>query len=461
MRAPLLPLLFLLLGCPPEPPPSRGERPSASATASGAGRARPRPTASATEAPPARIVVDGVLRDWFDVPLLASDPRGDGRDGIDVTQLRALVVGQELFVQLDTGGEVNLVAGPEGTVGLVLVLGLDGRTLRVDFRAREAQLGERRMKLGALGLVAAPTHAGRAFELRLDLEALGVRPGAPITLGLEGADPVAAVRVTERRDGSPPVTRSTAKPPGATIRLASLNTLEGGLDDPRRRAALQRLLKAAAADVYALQEVGRTSGERLAAQFGALDPHGDGAPWHVHHLALDDVVGGAIASRAPLTPIPTPSPRIVAAVVGLPSPVAVVDVHLKCCGYAGSPEDRERLAEAAEILAVVAELRMPVIVVGDFNDVGSAELDQRLSGELVHVPLRHLTDDAAFTWLSPTSPFPPGILDLLFVKGLTEKHQFLLDSRRLAASPRQSLGLEPDDSAASDHLLVVADLAPR
>ena len=76
--------------------------------------------------------------------------------------------------------------------------------------------------------------------------------------------------------------------------------------------------------------------------------------WNIHQ-----VVGCAIATPLPLTPIPSDSERYASAVVTLPSGkrLLVVSVHLKCCGYAGSEEDHTRASQAEQLAKLIKSER--------------------------------------------------------------------------------------------------------
>ena len=438
---------------------------------------------------PAAPVIDGTFAEWSSATRLIHDRLGDASGAFDVTELHATSRGAQLFVHFDTTTLLNLSSGPasDGTLQLNVTLP-DERVLSLDFRARQLSVSN----AGVLssydfGYIASPTHAGNAFELTLDLDPFGIAPGDTVWLSLEGSDQVAPQPFTfEYGTPTAPPSLSAARPPGSSLRLASFNTLYAGLTDISRRDAMGRLLRAAQADVYLLQEMGNTPASQVKAAFAAADPHDDGAPWNVLIAGTGSVVGNAIVSRSDIVAIKTPTPRFIGAVVTLPAgPVAVFAVHLKCCGYIGSDEDNKRMTEVGQLAQVIANLRagtagealwpfadVPVVVAGDFNDVGSPQLRQVLqapsgtgsnNGEsngagLTRLPLPHLTSADVFTWYQHTASFPPGVLDLMFYGGaLTPANGFLLDSRQLDGALLDQLQLASDDSDASDHLMLVAD----
>lgn len=445
---------------------------------------------------PAAPVLDGVFNEWGPDTLLQSDPSGDAGGAFDVTGLHATSRGSELYLHFDTGRELNLAAGPEDEGTLVLTLSLpQNRTLALNFRERRFTVdGGKTISGYDVGYVASPTHAGRAFELKLDLGSLGVSPGESITLQMSGSDEVAPASLQLTHGPAPAITRDAERPPQSSLRLASLNTYQAGLVDPERANAIARLLRAAEADVYLLQELGKTSPGLITSRFEAADPHGDDAEWHTVVQGVGSVIGNAVVSRSPIIGIPTPSPRFVGGVVMLdnPGPVAMFSVHLKCCGYTGSEEDVARLAEAKQLAETIDRLRkgdinealapyaqVPVLVAGDFNDVGGAGLHHILERPrqtlvpgsrrtpsaqgLARLRLPHLNSSAHYTWYQSGAGFPPGMLDLLFYddRQLTALSGFVLDTRHMSDATLEQLAVEPADSTASDHLMLIADFQAR
>jgi endonuclease/exonuclease/phosphatase family metal-dependent hydrolase len=428
-------------------------------------------------------LVDGSFDDWDAADELARDAAGDASGGFDVTALAGKTRGGRLYLRVDLAAELNLYNGPSGDGTLLLELAVpDGRRLTIDFRARSARLDDgASVPWWALDLTVAPSHAASAFELGIDLSAFGAAPRAPaVELAIAGSDALAApVSVPFDHLAIAPEILSDARAPEAELRVASLNTELGGLFDPARAAPIARLLRAAAADVYCLQELGEASAGHIAARLEAADPHGDDAAWNVHVVNDGSIVGNAVASRASLVPIALDAERVAAAVVLVTPPVAVVSVHLKCCGYQGSGEDHTRRSQIDALAQGLARFRggalgpelalyrdAPIVVTGDFNDVGSSGLTAGLSSArtdvaLQRLALRQLARDDVFTWSEYDTTFPPATLDLLLYRDLVPAGGFVFDTSSLDPARLEELGVERGDSEASDHFMLVADFTAR
>jgi len=189
-----------------------------------------------------------------------------------------------------------------------------------------------------------------------------------------------------------------------------------------------------------------------------------------------------IATRGSLTPLPTQGSwqqHVGAAVDIAGRSVVVFTVRPVCCGHIGHTADTQRINEMKSVAATISKLRAgtlgtplqpwqkaPLLVIGDWNMVGSrTPLDVMLEKPpggpgLVHHMPRHLKGDDVYTWYkTKLDEFPPGMLDLLVHSSdLTPKGSYVLDTAELDSATLTKLGLQSDDSQASDHLLLVVDL---
>ncbi len=273
--------------------------------------------------------------------------------------------------------------------------------------------------------------------------------------------------------------------PANSVRVVSWNIeLSKPMETP---APFARIIKALNPDIILLQEWEKGDASLVKQWFTSHV----GGEWNITKAPGDMSNGGgvAIASRFTLTDIEgdvltarfrnnnrdnEDKPiRFVSTVANSPiGPMLVGSMHLKARGAKDSVEDRRRMAEARSINTFVAgQSNVPLRVLGgDLNLVGSRPpLDVLRAGldsdgsDLNTVDAHVLGDDALYTWKDFGGNFTPGRLDWLVYSdaSLTTVNTFVLDTRRIAVELLPPLGLEKADSAATDHLPVVADLVRK
>lgn len=152
--------------------------------------------------------------------------------------------------------------------------------------------------------------------------------------------------------------------------------------------------------------------------------------------------------------------------------LGLVSLHLTACGDAQSAEEMRRIREAGQIASVLRRTRrLPLVVGGDLNLIGSLEPRERLRSGLDSLgggddlPLRFaepriLGSDQQYTWRNCQTPFAPGRLDWAFYTAsrLRVVAEFVLDTERLLRPALDQAGLQKDDTQASDHLPLVVDV---
>ncbi|MEO1236819.1 MAG: endonuclease/exonuclease/phosphatase family protein [Planctomycetota bacterium] len=415
--------------------------------------------------------------------------------------------GQTVVVALDTDGEAQSGRSERGIEGADLWIELnptrdeaDRRTPAVRVTAYNRRGRGSQVDVGDLGLHTAPTHASRRFELRFDrgewrLQAIGLHDAGPMRamvwlqdhdsesttpIGVYTADAPAATL-----DGPTPADEATLpeKPEGA-IRVVSWNTLWGSqLERPQR---FSRLAKAIDADVYLLQEWSNEpyTGESVAEWFERYGGPGDWAAVTTSNSGSRGS-GVAVASRLPLLaagpadldarsrtrwtfPI-----RFAGAVIETAyGPAVFATVHHKAGGRLGAAEDQRRLEESAAIQRAMASMREShgaafVVYGGDFNLNGTFDVVDRAVAGLD-------TDDSALTLADAEVLGRPGLLYTHGRSGSKRRldyisypdaafapaQAFVVDTTVLPGETLRALGLNKNDSAASDHLPVVVDLVP-
>ncbi|MBC7773778.1 MAG: endonuclease/exonuclease/phosphatase family protein [Pyrinomonadaceae bacterium] len=425
------------------------------------------------------FAMDGNFDDWTGIAPSVVDPVGDSSGVFDVGQVYAVGRGSRLTLRFDIGTAVNLPAGPASDGTLRILIGLpSGEQLTIDLRGRRAFLAsapQTTIPWSNIAFRSGPTFASRQYEVEADLGAYGIGPESVVSLDFSGSDSLSAPLLVSFGPASDNVEhRSGTRPAGTRFRIASLNTLVNGLSPiSPRTPAISRLLTSANADVVALQEEYSVSQEFIGLALAQTATPPDTLPWNV--LKVDDCV---IGSRWPLVAIPSPGFRSVSAVVQLPTgPVALFSVHLSCCGYVGSGEDLGRITQMQGIAQTVLDLRAgvlgpalkpyansPVIITGDWNLVGSrTPLDVAEGVGVSAEVIRHLASGDAFTWRDDPTRFWPGRLDLLAFsrRNLLLARGHVLDTAELTSEELAKMGLQASDSAASDHLLTVADFVDR
>ncbi len=421
---------------------------------------------------------DGELTDWLFASPVATDPSGDSTDNFDLTALYLANEGSRLFLHFDTSIERNLQSGSSSDGDLIISITLPSSdVLTLDLRDRNAWLGfpANTQDWVSLGWTTAPTYASDLFEAEIDLGVVGVSQGDTITVAFSGSDSFDSGPVAYTMTGAAvtPLRRSPGQWPNTSFRVASINTEFGGLIGGISQIALKRMIDGIDAHVYCFQEEWDNNANDIDALFDDLDPLGDGADWTAYQNS-----GEVIVARGTITPLNELSSRYAAAIVEpiAGKPVLVLSAHLKCCGYINSSEDAQRISQAHSMAQTIASVRnappgsplepfkdVPVVVVGDYNLVGSEDpvsiLTDPLGPDLRRWTLPHLIGESITTWRDAGSSFWPGTLDVLtHSKDLVRRNGFVLDTETLDATEASDLGvLQLDSLLASDHLMLVSD----
>ncbi|MCC6968640.1 MAG: hypothetical protein IT434_00305 [Phycisphaerales bacterium] len=424
------------------------------------------------------IDIDGVFDDWDGVAVLATDPAGDSSGELDVLALSARSAGTVLSLKLDLRNPVNLSTGSTANATLRLVVTApSGRTLTVDFRGRKAYFDGQSSSVVPwpnISFECLPTASSTSWEMRMDLSPIGVQVGQTVSMNFSTADSLASAASYTLVDPVSDVTRRVIdRRPCTDLRVASLNTEQTGFNDATRRPKLLRIVDAANADVYCFQEEYSGNTANLISHLNGTDPLENGASWNV--VRQTELF---IASHYPLIAVAMGDQHFGAVVLNPGREVLVVTNHPKCCGYQGTSEDVKRITQATDAINNLALFRagqkganlvaykdVPVVVVGDWNLVGSTTpLDLWLAPNAPDMKRELVVNqigDEASTWKSGDGlDFWPGALDLLvcsratlFARQVVGLHTSELNAGELAA-----LGLQAGDSDATDHRMVIADL---
>lgn len=465
------------------------------------------------------IAIDGRFGDWSDVEASLRDPADAPWAEIDFGDVR--IAHDDRFVEFlfETGNDVTLQR-LRGTARLVLdadgdpetgreVYGVAGADVIVDFTPADPDRRDRpgegvglrsttarnRLSPYDVGIVVAPTHSSDRFELRIRRAAVlpdtaPLFEGERFTMQLVFVDLQGTIQ--DRTDSvtyeltpvrPPPPAQADdplARAPHTSLRMMTWNTERGAM--LARPDAAGRVLRAIGPDVILLQELPEDSD---AGEVAMRLERMLGRPWHVIIGAGGGNLRCAVAAAATLDLSPalgvvaypdTPQRSVRATGAMLRADrrrMLLISVHLRCCGYAGSSEDRTRSVEADAIRRAVADASAEtnteaIVMGGDLNLVGSAwplaviaeGLDR--SGEaLARADAYRLDGLTNWTWADRDLPFTPGRLDFLLYapSANATTGSFVFDTRDLESRWLEHHGLHADDAeTASDHRPVVADI---
>ncbi|MBM91637.1 MAG: hypothetical protein CMJ35_08495 [Phycisphaerae bacterium] len=388
--------------------------------------------------------------------------------------------GDEAMHEQPQGVDVLIAFSPINELG---ELGIGTGVERYDADGSGEEIGH-----AAMGVACLPTYASEQYELRLDRLGPGsdVLPASgQIGVIVDQVDAKGTTLWSERfvvelpeRDSEQGVLDAALPERAADgVRVMSANVLfSSPLKTPE---PFKRVLDATKPDVILYQEWFRS--ERAQVEGWLKQYAGDA--WELHFP--DEGAGVAIATRHPilarydevLPPSGEGRPaRACAALIETDAgELLAISVHLKCCGSAGSDEDLTRIDQAKAINAFIDWVHEQhpdamVVIAGDFNLVGSRtplEVMARGLGvngdDLEPAQVRVLGDSTAVTWVDAKSRFGPGRLDWMLYDGSRSAlgKAFMLDTRVLSDAALLSMGLERDDSEASDHLPMVVELGRR
>jgi len=422
------------------------------------------------------IRIDGEFEDWKDVKVCAYDPKGDANGAFDITKVYAASQGSILYLRFDVVSLLNLQNGPRAEGTLLVIIDLpNNKQLILDTRGRRAFLNDNlkeRIPWNRLKYIVGPTYARNEFEIQIDLGGFNINRGDSISIRFDGSDQLSApVTFTFSQPSEAPKRRSHSRDIGTDVRIVSFNTYFEGLSDPNREDAMGRLLNSVNGDIYCFQEEWKTKdhGEIL----NRLIPLENEKPWHIHKVR-----GNVIASKYPLKTLPSKNDRYAAAYIkSAENYLFIINAHLSAMGYIDSKEDRFRIRQANDIIVTIdeiyrgqygedeaADIKPGIVIVGDFNLVGSRTpldliIDKKVYG-LKDWLIPNLIGESVITWRgSSRTSFSPGKLDYIVysARTLVPKNGFILNSELLNRTELKQLKLDVADSKLSDHLLITVD----
>lgn len=460
------------------------------------------------------IFIDAQFTDWSDVPIAVEDA-GDANGGIDILNFSVTNDEAFLYVRFALDQEISLV---DNLIAHDLFLYLDtdndantgfsaapgfGSELGIRFRDRYAFFdigGSGTVPLQSFRMRAMPTVTAAEFEVAIARDAVpdGVNPlfsGNTIKVMMrQGSDraPDSGDTYTYVIDDSivgPTVALALEKEDPAAIRVCGYN-LNGRLTNAGAEAALQRIVSAINADVYAFSEASNVSAGYVQGLLDAWIPLGSGQTWQ----CVKDDFNLITASRFPIAQHWPSLDRQDPVLIDLPpsynSQLLIVNGHFSCCDA-----NANRQNQADEFISFILDAKnpggsielaenTPMMLVGDLNLVGfNQQLKTLVNGDIQNtasygnggapdwddsdftVAYTLQSDkNMAYTWRDEGSPFPPSWLDYIIYSDAagTALKSFTLQTGVMPAARLNQYGLLADDDlVASDHLPVVMDYLPN
>lgn len=461
------------------------------------------------------IAIDGRDADWSTIAATHVDPAGDaGSSSIDFTTLQLADDDRFLFLRFDIGtnaqldefSDVVLYVDADMNATTGLSVSNIGAELEWRFGDREGvdhDNGGATIFHDDIRLRSGPTVSSPWFEVAIGRnEMLGgsaLFPGSQVRLVLRDEDgtgdqlpDVGSVLYTFDIGSVPPSPPTPLDRDSTTdLRLATYNVRNDSPWEPGQEPRFGRQIAAVDADIWCFQEIYNHSATATANLVNAWTSPGAGMSW-----SSADNNDCIVVSRYPIANSWSLSGNLAVLIdttgSGTGVETLVVNAHLPCCGNESGRQD-----EVDEILAFLRDAKTPggavqlapdtvIVVTGDLNLVGeSSTLESLLTGDIANegtygpdaapdwddsalTSLVSLQTEKrmAYTWRNDFSSFWPGMLDFIIYSDSTigVANHYVLYSPEMSPTQLAQAGLIASDSAASDHLLRVADfrsLAPR
>jgi len=483
----------------------------------------------AADVPELAIQLDGLLHDWPSGSNVLADPYYIylKLEFPEVIGLQTSPTATSILIDLDGNAGTGATISDAGARELMRGVELELMFAPVANRNRDGVGGGAALRVydesgqatdlphQALGFASLPTYATDTFELRIPRYLLSdvsaaqyLRASLPLrarTVRLSQSEQMEwlsdeiALSTRPAAPGTAPlVDVDLPEKPADGLRFFSVNVeWAAPVDDPD---AFVRIMKAVKPDIVLLQEWDKPSYVMPEGQDPIQYEASFVADWFTTHMAdgsqwqasRNDELGVIIVSPLPMSSFGNDaatyaisdgadrllanSVRYNAALVETElGPVAVANIHLRCCGALASREDHSRVAEA---VAVNAAFRRALaqsgavmgVIAGDYNLVGTIMPKQIVAlgadidgSDLAVAPTYSLRDDSTITWRDARSGFSPSRLDyILYTNSSTERvNSFTLDTEVMTDDALERNGLQRQDSRFSDHLPLVLDLKLR
>ena len=449
------------------------------------------------------ITLDNNFEDWATAQSWTSATGGGNINKVSISHTSEWV-----YFYIRTTNEVAL---DEFTLpnSIQLVLDLDnnpttgsnyqgiglGAELVIDLPTRSATLfssggNPSGPEINSLGLHISPTYSAFEFELALDRSLVNLIDGEVKFVWYEsssGAEIPSSGAVHSLTNFNYSIVPTPIeKAPDTEIRVAFWN-VNRRLDQSGAQNSIERILLATQPDIIGFSEVDDVSASFVAGLLDSWLPL-SGSGWQV----IKDDYDLMIASRFPIASTYPSIDRQMPGVISTESvwgvPMLFTSSHLKCCDGDALRQQQadEYMAFQRDAMTAGGSINIPsdspIVYGGDLNMVGlSGPINTIKTGDIsdnnqygidfapdwdgssmIELDAR-LSDRAMdYTWRNDWSAYMPGKLDYIIVSDAVVDvlRQFSLQTSDLSADRLEQYGLQPnDDLDASDHFIIVADLA--
>ncbi len=253
------------------------------------------------------------------------------------------------------------------------------------------------------------------------------------------------------------------------FRVLSWNVYNDGITDSTRRHDFYKILRIINPDVINFIECWKSTAAQVDSMLNSILP----GTWYVKKYGE----GVIFASRFKIEEVIPVNPGANENIAGFRlkngrQEFIFFSCHLSCCYF-----DTERILETQALMAVInkvatyhdGKLRMPVILAGDFNIVGSDIPYRNLTSGQLHISQKPVLQDLvpiqtdrpfAITWRDYQKLFSPARLDYIFYTpfNLSPRHAFVLNTSLLGKQTLSAFEIDADIMyRCSDHLPLVAD----
>jgi endonuclease/exonuclease/phosphatase family metal-dependent hydrolase len=446
------------------------------------------------------VTIDGEFGDWENASLLYESDVIESNEeaALQVVRLWGANDDNFLFLRIKLNREITLLENNP----LVLLLDTDydlatgyaphsaGAELKWEFGTRRGMFYRNgqghTIRFSNIRLRTAPSVSSNEFEIAIgrqsapdNIHSLFRSDTVRVFLGNFQDDPGAFIKGTYVFDPepvAPPEPIPLERMDDSDLRIIGFNAWDDRLFDSRLTNQYRRILTALDPDIIAFQEIWNHSAQETQNRLDELFPDSD-VQWEA--VKMDN--GNVTVSRFPIMESwrILSRRRLTASLVDTRekygSKILIINVHFRCC--ASGEEDRwQEIAALAEFIddarepggRLHLEEDTPVVIVGDFNLVGSRDQLAEITSSVRDwdgsgidmVRARQTEKRMHYTWRNDQSTFSPGKLDYIFYTGsaLQLQNHYTLKAETMSTDERERYGLMYGDTRdASDHLPQVAD----